>query len=49
MFTTFSPNLVMKLVFSAMSPYILAIGAFHGTVILSDERYIPEIWIYIYI
>ena len=45
--TTFSPNLVIKLVFSGMSPQILAIGTFLGPVILSDEVYIPEVWKYI--
>ena len=32
----FSPNLVIKLVFSGLSPQILAIGNFLGTVIPSD-------------
>ena len=44
---TFSPNLVITLVFSGMSPQILAIGTFLGSVILSDEVYIPEVWKYI--
>ena len=45
--TTFSPNLVIKFMFSGMSPNILAICTFFGKVILSDEVYIPETWKYI--
>ena len=45
--TTFSPNLVIKLVFSDKSSQILAIGTFLGTVIISDEVYIPEVWKYV--
>ena len=41
--STFSPNLVIKFVFSDMSPQILATGNFLGADILSDEVYIPEV------
>ena len=41
--TTFNPNLVIKLMFSGMRSHILAICTFLGTVILSDEVYIPEV------
>ena len=47
MITTFSSNLVIKRVFSSVSPQILAIDTFLGTVILSDEAYIPEVRKYI--
>ena len=40
--TTFSPNLVIKLVFSGTNPQILVVGTFLGTVILSDKIYIHE-------
>ena len=36
MITTFSTNFVIKLVFSGVSPQMLAIGTFIETVILSD-------------
>ena len=45
--TTFSPNLVKKLMFSGTKLHILASCTFLGTVILSDEVYIPEVWKYI--
>ena len=43
----FSPNLDINILFSGMSSQILAIGTFLGTVIFSDELYIPEVWKYI--
>ena len=45
--TTFSPNWVIRLVFSGMNHQILAIGTFLGTVILNDKVYIPEVRRYI--
>ena len=45
--TTFSPNWVIRLVFSGMNHQILAIGTFLGTVILNDKVYIPEVRKYI--